>query len=154
MFSFHTKYAWASASAVGMWQLVRVSNRHPQQRKEEIHLMSTYFVLMLKLPQFYRVDQIIQFIHIMWMRLVIDSSCSLSFTTQIARFMGPTWGPPGSCRPQMGPCWPHEPCYQGTHMHELGHLGTWICSPSVRCEAITGNNGVLFVIRYLGHQKH
>ena len=24
-------------------------------------------------------------------------------TPQIARFMGPTWGPPGSCRPQMGP---------------------------------------------------
>ena len=23
--------------------------------------------------------------------------------TQIARSMGPTWGPPGSCRPQMGP---------------------------------------------------
>ena len=23
--------------------------------------------------------------------------------TQIARFMGPTWGPPGSCRPQVGP---------------------------------------------------
>ena len=22
---------------------------------------------------------------------------------QIAKFMGPTWGPPGSCRPQMGP---------------------------------------------------
>ena len=33
--------------------------------------------------------------------------------SQIAKFMGPTWGPPGSCRPQMGPCWPHEPCYQG-----------------------------------------
>ena len=33
--------------------------------------------------------------------------------TQIAKFMGPTWGPPGSCRPHMGPCWPHEPCYQG-----------------------------------------
>ena len=27
--------------------------------------------------------------------------------------MRPTWGPPGSCRPQMGPCWSHEPCYQG-----------------------------------------
>ena len=29
-----------------------------------------------------------------------------SFTgsdSQIAKFMGPTWGPPGSCRPQMGP---------------------------------------------------
>ena len=24
-------------------------------------------------------------------------------TPQIARFMGPMWGPPGSCRPQMGP---------------------------------------------------
>ena len=23
--------------------------------------------------------------------------------TQIAKFKGPTWGPPGSCRPQMGP---------------------------------------------------
>ena len=23
--------------------------------------------------------------------------------TQIAKFVGPTWGPPGSCRPQMGP---------------------------------------------------
>ena len=22
-------------------------------------------------------------------------------------------GPPGPCRPQMGPYWPHEPCYQG-----------------------------------------
>ena len=22
---------------------------------------------------------------------------------QIAKFMGPTWGPPGSCRPQLGP---------------------------------------------------
>ena len=33
--------------------------------------------------------------------------------TQITKFMGPTWGPPGSCRPQMGPCWPYEPCYQG-----------------------------------------
>ena len=25
-------------------------------------------------------------------------------SSQIAKFMGPTWGPPGSCRPQMGPC--------------------------------------------------
>ena len=31
------------------------------------------------------------------------SSCGLATITQIAKFMGPTWGPPGSCRPQMGP---------------------------------------------------
>ena len=29
--------------------------------------------------------------------------------------MWPTWGPPGSYRPQMAPCWPHEPCYQGSY---------------------------------------
>ena len=28
---------------------------------------------------------------------------SHSCPTKIAEFMGPTWGPPGSCRPQMGP---------------------------------------------------
>ena len=27
----------------------------------------------------------------------------LCMGAQIAKFMGPTWGPPGSCRPQMGP---------------------------------------------------
>ena len=26
-----------------------------------------------------------------------------TLTSQIAKFMGPTWGPPGPCRPQMGP---------------------------------------------------
>ena len=33
--------------------------------------------------------------------------------TQIARLMGPTWGPPGSFRPSWAPYWPHQPCYQG-----------------------------------------
>ena len=28
---------------------------------------------------------------------------SYNSTTQIAKFMGPAWGPPGSCRPQRGP---------------------------------------------------
>ena len=28
--------------------------------------------------------------------------CRLRNGSQIAKFMGPTWGPPGSCRPQMG----------------------------------------------------
>ena len=30
-----------------------------------------------------------------------------------SKFHGAKMDPPGSCRPQMGPCWPHEPCYQG-----------------------------------------
>ena len=36
-----------------------------------------------------------------------------NLTPLIARFMGPTWGPPGAFRTQMGPCWPHESCSQG-----------------------------------------
>ena len=40
------------------------------------------------------------------LELVFSSNGSYSrtrFTSQIAKFMGPTWGPPGSGRPQMGP---------------------------------------------------
>ena len=33
--------------------------------------------------------------------------------TQIVIFMGPTCGQPGSSLPQVAPCWPLEPCYQG-----------------------------------------
>ena len=35
--------------------------------------------------------------------LAVETYCVFAIGTQIARFMGPTWGPPGSCRPQMGP---------------------------------------------------
>ena len=38
--------------------------------------------------------------------------------TQIAKFVGPTWGPPG---PRWAPCWPHEPCYQGWIPLTEGH---------------------------------
>ena len=39
--------------------------------------------------------------------------------SQIARFMRPTWGPPGSCRPPGGP---HVRCYQGLH----GNYDRWL----------------------------
>ena len=34
---------------------------------------------------------------VLWFCLLLDLS------TEIAKFMGPTWGPPGSCRSQLGP---------------------------------------------------
>ena len=48
----------------------------------------------------------------------------LLWTTLIARFLGPTWGPSGADGTQGGPCWPHELCYSGvyilfTHMYLL-----------------------------------
>ena len=33
----------------------------------------------------------------------IDFMCGHHLTAQIEKFMGPIWGPPGSCRPKMGP---------------------------------------------------
>ena len=42
-----------------------------------------------------------------WLGANLESNLQLCMhivllATQIARFVGPTWGPPGSCRPQMG----------------------------------------------------
>ena len=36
-------------------------------------------------------------------RQEFESKRTVTISAQIAKFMGPTWGPPGSCRPQMGP---------------------------------------------------
>ena len=41
----------------------------------------------------------------------------LTKRSQIARFMGPTWGPPGSCQPQMGPMLAPWTLLLGTIMH-------------------------------------
>ena len=38
-----------------------------------------------------------------WQRSVQPVTKMSSKWPQIAKFMGPTWNPPGSCRPQMGP---------------------------------------------------
>ena len=35
--------------------------------------------------------------------LSYSSVCTTEVWSQIAKFMGPTWAPPGSCWPQMGP---------------------------------------------------
>ena len=53
----------------------------------------------------------------------VQKACRLATNvgalTLIARFMGPTWGPPGADRTQVGPrwapCWPHGPCSLGTY---------------------------------------
>ena len=62
--------------------------------------------------------------------------------TQIARFMRPTWGPPGTCRPQLGPMLAHEPCYEGrvtprsatvtVNSHHVTniHIGRQLCNPN------------------------
>ena len=46
-----------------------------------------------------------------------ESVWSVKGLTLTARFMGPTRGPSGADRTQVGPCWPHEFCYLGTFMN-------------------------------------
>ena len=45
----------------------------------------------------------VNFAHIHHACFLWNRSCYCSKTTQIGKFMGPTWGPPGSCWPQLGP---------------------------------------------------
>ena len=60
--------------------------------------------------------------------------------TQIARFMGTTWGPRGLVGPSWAPCWPHKPCYQGRSNVENvsmawrlhGSLCYWKCAIFIR----------------------
>ena len=40
-----------------------------------------------------------------------------NITTQIARFTWPTWGPPGSCRRQVGPIWAPWTLLSGKVLH-------------------------------------
>ena len=57
----------------------------------------------------------------------LQMSCSdLTERSQIAKFMGPTWGPPGSCRPQIGPMLAPWSLLSG-----MGHQGSpWSLSNS------------------------
>ena len=50
-----------------------------------------------------------------------DKMAAIFLTTQIAKFMGPTWV-------MSAPCWPHEPCYQGTFSNFL----EWKCVISLK----------------------
>ena len=46
----------------------------------------------------------VHIIHNKWEKCLLNSLLFILWeTSQVARFMGPTWGPPGSCRPQVGP---------------------------------------------------
>ena len=53
-------------------------------------------------------------LEIFWLFFFLFFLAKLPLLTQLAGFTWPTswtWGPPGFCRPQLGPCWSHELCY-------------------------------------------
>ena len=53
----------------------------------------------------------------------IQNRRTLAIFTLIARFMGPTWGPPGADRTDRAPCWPAQPCYLGISLSRSAQLG-------------------------------
>ena len=63
------------------------------------------------------ISKCISFVKNVWISIKITPKCvpvgpfDNKPTSQRAKFMGPTWDPPGSYRPQMGPML--APCYQG-----------------------------------------
>ena len=71
-------------------------------------LLSRHFQAVASLPGLTSVDGLMQrdALALEFTPLCIKPSNSSAWVqkpTQIAKIMGPTWGPPGSCRPQMGP---------------------------------------------------
>ena len=55
----------------------------------------------------------------------INSSKSNHDIPQVARFMGPTWGQPGPCRPQMGPMLAPWSLLSGTLSHSNQEPKWW-----------------------------
>ena len=59
-----------------------------------------------------------------------DSHCQ-SVWSQIARFMGPTWGPSGSCRPKLGPILAPWTLLSGVWYGDITHCG--LVTPYIWC---------------------
>ena len=68
--------------------------------------------------------------------------CREQYTSQIAKFMGPSWGPPGFCRPQMGPMLAPWILQSGIRLMPCGHdMRCWdftVTSNYARCPTSTG----------------
>ena len=69
-------------------------------------------------------------------RVLILTNSTQCLPSQTAKFMGPTWGPPGSCRPQMGPMLAPWTLISGfvLRYQTVNTLWKWlvwqVCSPS------------------------
>ena len=53
--------------------------------------------------------------HYCWFHCCHVDFLSNMAISQMAMFMGPTWGNLGPVGPRWALCWPHEPCYQDIH---------------------------------------
>ena len=67
-----------------------------------------YLQLVFMIHKFYNSFRMAERIdvYVVWVLVIKNRWICLAYIipiSQITKFMGPTWGPPGSCRPQIGP---------------------------------------------------
>ena len=103
--------------SVSLWKACDVFHDKKNRRKVCFTCYSQRHSHSISLPPAFQftIHQCMQRMHRDIRLLSTDSEIEILHTkhSQIANFLGPTWGPAGTCRPQMGPCWPYELCYQG-----------------------------------------
>ena len=73
---------------------------------------------------------------------ILHAITRVRMVTQISRFMGPTWGPPGSCRPQMGPMVAPWTLISGQTSRTISYEYTTLLVP-FRCHRLTEKGLVL-----------
>ena len=78
------------------WEPQVVQRNKSHKTHAHFHRTDTYI-----LKQIQTMQKTMQKIWIMW--YILYYIVAIFMSSQIAKFMGPTWGPPGSWRPQMGP---------------------------------------------------
>ena len=69
------------------------------------------------------------------------------YTAQIARFMGPTWGPTG---PRWALCWPHELCYLGICVIEVLYTNQWTLVYMAKVDMYSAYRIIFFARRTTG----
>ena len=76
--------------------------------------------------------------------LIFPMGFSILVRTQIAKFIGPTWGPPGSCWPQMGPMLAPWTLLSGKISYiekALWSITTWHCMQHGGCRQRYNRSG-------------
>ena len=102
----------------------RSIRRYIKTNIKNILLVSSHYILSRCVPWAIMIyytkslDNMLHTISKQKLRWVSGSALGKRTLALIARFMWPTWGPPGADRTQVAPCGPHEPCYLGVRPTE------------------------------------
>ena len=99
-------------------------------------------------------ETFLYFLRVNVSRAILFASTASFVPILILRFMDPTWGPTGSCRPQVGPMLAHELCYLGMLRRHMLYAGCVIHSifvvifhMSTFCDYVVADHCILLVLK-------